>query len=211
MIKIPTLYEDDDIIVISKPHGLHTVEDRYGVETETVRGIMNERFGRTFIVHRLDAGTGGVLVVAKTPEAHKILCAQFENGTVAKEYYAVVCGRFDSAISVMLPIASANHGKYKINFKSGKKAITTFLPERSGETSLVRVIPFTGRTHQIRVHLKALKHPLLNDYVYNKEISTDKRLTLFASSLSFMRPDGRDVTIEAELSDYMKAAIEGIK
>jgi RluA family pseudouridine synthase len=206
-----TLYEDDDIIVISKPHGLHTIEDRYGAEAQTVRSIMDDKLGKAYIVHRLDAGTGGVLIMAKNPQAHKILCAQFENNTVVKEYFAVVSGRFDTALTLMLPIAAANHGRYKVNFKSGKPAITSFIPEKIGaHSSLVRVITFTGRTHQIRVHLKVLKHPLLNDYVYNKEMSADKNLTLFAKSIAFTRPDGVNMTIEADFSDLMRLAIEGI-
>ena len=222
------IFEDEYIIAVSKPHGLHTIDDRSHSETATMKSLLSKRCGKIFVVHRLDAGTGGVTIFAKTPRAHSVLCDCFENGRAAKEYYAITEGVFGGAVSVFLPIGNKpSHGKYKINFKSGKAAATTFYDTKEiGIASLVKAIPLTGRTHQIRVHLKAIKHPLYHDWLYNatfgktqrreenrteevkKQPSADKRLSLFAKKLILPHPiSGKPVTLEAELSDFMKETI----
>ncbi|MDR2869383.1 MAG: RluA family pseudouridine synthase [Deferribacteraceae bacterium] len=202
---IPIIYEDADIIAISKPHGLHCIDDRHKEQMHTLRSILDDRYGKIYIVHRLDAGTGGLMLCAKTPAAHAFLCDQFERNAIKKEYLAITEGNFGAAVSLMLPISSKiAHGKYKLNFKSGKRAITSFLPISCGrEASLVSVQPFTGRTHQIRVHLKAHKHPLVADWVYNKP-DNDRRLPLFALSLEFTHPRTGNMKLIAPISAYMQ-------
>ena len=199
------IYEDTDIVAISKPHGLHSVEDRHGAETETVRSLLDGIYGKIYMVHRLDAGTGGIMLCAKNPQAHAFLNNQFEKGAVKKEYIAAVKGCFGGEVTIMLPIApKIAHGKYKINFKSGKHAVTTFCPVKCHEDiSIVRAVPLTGRTHQIRVHLKAHKHPLAADWVYN-ERTDERRLSLFARSISFTHPNGAEMTLNAPVSGFMQ-------
>lgn len=202
------IYIDEHLIAVSKAHGLHVIPDRYGKETLILINILRDAYGKVIPVHRLDAGTGGLIMFARNEAAHKNLCLQFENRTVKKSYLAIAEGIFQDQ-TLMLPIAKGNHGKFKINFKSGKEAVTTFQTiERKGNFSLVEANLLTGRTHQIRVHLKALKAPLYQDWLYNKH-SEDRRLTLFAKKASFIHPaTGKNVTVEAPLSDFMISTAE---
>ena len=206
--EIKTIYEDEFVLVINKPHGLLTVKDRYDERLPNLRDILKEKYGDMFVVHRLDFGTAGVMVFAKNAHSHRKLNEQFESQQVKKEYLGVVEGCGFKPVTVMLPISAKNsHGKYKINFKSGKNAVTSFytISEKNG-FSLVKAIPFTGRTHQIRVHLKALKYPLAKDFLYNKK-SEDKRLTLMCSLLSFKHPKtGVELTFSTKLTDFMKSS-----
>ncbi|MCA1928161.1 MAG: RluA family pseudouridine synthase [Calditerrivibrio sp.] len=203
------IHEDDDILVLDKAHGVLVIEDRYDQNIPCLRSVLKNIYRRIFIVHRLDSGTGGLMVFAKNEQAHKKLSIQFESGKVEKEYYALVEGRFDSPVTCMLPISKVNyHGKYKINFKSGRDSITTFYPlEYYKNSTLLKVVPYTGRTHQIRVHLKALKHPLVNDFLYNKK-TDDKRLTLQSCKLSFFHPT-KNIKLSYcnDTSDYIKSFI----
>lgn len=200
---MPIIYEDKEFIILNKPHGLHTIDDRQQLQSQTVRSLLDKRYGKIYIVHRLDAGTGGVLVCAKTPAMHSKLCGEFEKGLVAKEYLALVSGVFETSVTLMLPIQTkASKGKYKVNFKSGKSAVTSFMPlSVHGEKSLLRVIPYTGRTHQIRVHLKVLRYPLYQDWLYNKPCE-DRRLTLFAKSLRILGQD-----FGAGLSEFIETKL----
>ena len=206
---MPIIYEDKHMLAVSKPHGLHSVEDRHKVQTDTLRSILDDEYGKIYIVHRLDAGTGGVMLCAKTPKMHAFLNKQFEQGRVKKEYLAVTEPHFDAAVTVMLPISpKIAHGKYKINFKSGKPARTSFIPlSYNDKASLVRALPHTGRTHQIRVHLRAHKYPLITDWVYNKQ-SEDRRLPLQSSKIEFEHPVLGMMSLEAPLSDYMTEELE---
>lgn len=203
---IKKIYEDKSILVLNKPHGLLTIPDRYDPDIPNLRTILGEKYPKIFIVHRLDFGTAGIMVFAKDADSHRILNGQFEKHTVEKEYMAVVDGTKFKPLTVMLPVSQKNsHGRYKINFKSGKKAVTSFFPisENKG-LSLVKAFPLTGRTHQIRIHLKSIRYPLTQDFLYNKKIE-DKRLTLLCSSLKFKHPGtGEDLTFTAELTEFMK-------
>lgn len=203
---IETIYEDESILVINKPHGLLTIKDRYDKKLPNLKDILREKYRDIFVVHRLDLGTAGVMVFAKNALAHRNLNKQFESHNIKKEYLAIVRGVGFKPVTVMLPISTKNsHGKYKINFKSGKKGITSFYPisENNG-FSLIKATPLTGRTHQIRIHLKALKYPLAKDFLYNEK-SDDKRLTLMCGLLSFKHPKtGTELTFSAELTKFMK-------
>ncbi|MCB4204079.1 RluA family pseudouridine synthase [Deferribacterales bacterium Es71-Z0220] len=206
---IPVVYEDDFLVVINKPHGILVVEDRYDKNLPTLKSILKEKYGEIFVTHRLDFGTSGVMIFAKDTFVHKRINEQFEKGEVEKEYLALVKGTGFLPVTVMLPISKRNSkGRYKINFKSGRKAITTFLPIKEFKnTTLVKAIPLTGRTHQIRVHLKSIKFPLAKDFLYGEK-SEDKRLTLMCSKMSFMHPKTEEnLTFELNLSDFLSQAI----
>jgi len=206
---IPVVYEDDFLVVINKPHGILVVEDRYDKNLPTLKSILKEKYGEIFVTHRLDFGTSGVMIFAKDTFVHKRINEQFEKGEVEKEYLALVKGTGFLPVTVMLPISKRNSkGRYKINFKSGRKAITTFFPIKEFKnTTLVKAIPLTGRTHQIRVHLKSIKFPLAKDFLYGEK-SEDKRLTLMCSKMSFMHPKTEEkLTFELNLSDFLSQAI----
>ena len=200
------VYEDESIVVLDKPHGLLVTEDRYDKNIPYLKKMLSEYYGDIYVVHRLDKGTGGLLVFAKNKDAHRFLCSVFEKREVSKEYLCIVRGKFEYGVTCMLPLAArAQRGKYKINFKSGKKAVTSFYPVKIGEKcSLVKAELHTGRTHQIRVHLKALGHPLFQDFLYNKKID-DKRLTLFCNKIALKHPiNGVFMQFERSLSSFMQ-------
>jgi RluA family pseudouridine synthase len=210
---IERIYEDEDVIVIVKPHGLHSVDDRAKLQQETVRSLMTEYFPEVMMVHRLDAGTGGLMVLAKNPDAHRHLNRQFEKGNVKKAYLALTEG-VPFPQSLMLPIASKpSKGRFKINFKSGKNAVTSFLIEKVlSRGAIIKAIPFTGRTHQIRVHLKALKAPLYRDWLYNTDTSPERRVSLFAAELSFLHPASeKKMSFTAALSEYMQGLMKELE
>ena len=200
------VYEDKYLVVVNKPHGLLVVDDRYDKSLVTLKKLLFKRYKNIFVVHKLDFGTAGLIIFAKDSNTHKKLCYIFESGEVYKEYLAIVKGINFVPITVMLPISKRNyHGRYKINFTSGRNAITSFIPiEEKCEKTLLKCILYTGRTHQIRVHLKAIKYPLYNDFLYNKK-TEDKRLTLLCKKLSFIHPI-RDIKVDfnIEMSEYMK-------
>lgn len=145
------------------------------------------------------------MVFARTSDSHRNLCGQFESGSVKKQYLALVRGTFDYPLTTMLPISGKpDHGRYRLNFRSGKPAATSFYPVSYGKSAtLVRAELHTGRTHQIRVHLKAFKHPLYQDFLYG-EPCEDRRLSLFAAGLKFVHPvTGEPAVFEEPLSEFM--------
>ncbi|WP_022852106.1 RluA family pseudouridine synthase [Limisalsivibrio acetivorans] len=205
MHNIKVLQETADWVAVIKPHGLHVLPDRYDETIPTLQRVLEKEFGRLYVVHRLDSGTGGVMIFAKTKSFHSYMNTLMEEGRTEKRYLAIVKGAMPEAVTVMLPISKRNQkGRYKINFKSGRRAVTSFYPKVVSErASLVEAQLHTGRTHQIRVHLRAHGHPLEQDFLYNERID-DRRLTLFAKSLDFIDERGTPVHLEAELSDFMR-------
>ncbi|MGE4497237.1 MAG: RluA family pseudouridine synthase [Deferribacterales bacterium] len=203
------LAETENWVAVRKPHGLHVLPDRYDSSIPTVTDILAPRFGRLYIVHRLDSGTGGVLLLAKNAAAHRYFNIQMEEGRVSKVYAALVKGSFTAPVSIMLPIAAKNQkGRYRINFKSGRSARTSFFPlEQGAGASLAAARLHTGRTHQIRVHLRAHGHPLVSDWLYGEK-SEDRRLTLFAKYMNFIDMGGARVILDAELSPYMTDSLK---
>ncbi|MGA1863414.1 RluA family pseudouridine synthase [Deferribacter thermophilus] len=199
------VYNDKDIIVLNKSHSIHTIPDRYNKELPSLKNILQNAFKEIYVVHRLDFGTGGLIVFAKNRYSHKSLSTQFSTNQIDKRYLCITDGVIKYPFTSLLPISKRNyHGKYKINFKSGRKSITTFIPiNYNNKYSLIEAIPKTGRSHQIRVHLKAYKAPLYQDFLYNKKIE-DKRLTLFAYYLSFTHPTkNKKMEFKIKLSDFM--------
>lgn len=205
------LFEDDNMIAVSKNHGVYVIPDRQNQCVNTLFSVLSENFGRIYTVHRLDMGTGGVMIYAKNPFFHRELCLLFENRMVEKTYIAITSGSISDQ-TLMLPIAQGGKGKYKINFKSGKSAVTSFhVLDYNKKASLIEAKPRTGRTHQIRVHLKTLKAPLYYDYLYNAK-TDDKRLSLFAKSLCFIHPvTKKRFYIEAPYSPFMKEAAQTLE
>ena len=171
------IYKDNNYLIIYKEHGVHVINDRQMQHTPLI-DILRKKYGsQIYVCHRLDAGTAGLMVFACNKNAHTYISKLFEENKVQKYYLAVASSAIYNQ-TVMLPIAKKNHGRYGINFKSGKKAITSFYNISSNSNaSLILAKLYTGRTHQIRIHLKALKAPLYYDFLYNKKID-DKRLSL---------------------------------
>lgn len=189
VIKLPVLYEDEDCVVIEKPVGLLTHSKGAFNPEATVatwlrgrlRSMQGERAG---IVHRLDRATSGVMICAKTPEAHAWLQKQFAQRRTKKTYSAVVQGTPQEPHAIIdMPIE--RNPKLPQTFRvgaGGKSAITEyFIVESTGTHSLLELKPTTGRTHQLRVHLSHLGHPIVGDPLYGGQPAD--RLYLHAHQL----------------------------
>src|SRR5580698_2438336 len=193
-------YEDDDLVVINKPEGL-TVHPASGSQSGTlVNGLMyryqelSDVNGavRPGIVHRLDRDTSGLILIAKTNVAHARLGRQFEKHTIIKRYVARVQGKvqFDQGI---IDVPLEQHKKYHDQRQvapqgRGKSAVTLYqVLKRFPKSTLMALYPQTGRTHQLRVHMKYLVHPILGDEKYGQKISFP-RLALHAQSIAFSHP-----------------------
>lgn len=222
-IPLDILYEDSDVIVVNKPAGMvvhpacghqsHTLVNALLAHCRDLSGIGG--VARPGIVHRLDMGTSGVLVAAKNDPAHRSLSAQFKEHTVGRVYLAAVRGRpsRDSG-RIEKPLARHPRDRKKIAVReSGRRAVTDFqvLASRSG-ISLLRLMPGTGRTHQLRVHLASTGHPILGDATYGGGVRSVqlrdegaaaliralKRPALHALKLEFDHPaDGRRMSFQA--------------
>ncbi|MCK5075762.1 MAG: RluA family pseudouridine synthase [Calditrichia bacterium] len=174
---IEILYEDNDIIVVNKPAGLLTIPDHWDKEKACLKEILesnlkkNNTSGKIFVVHRLDKDTSGVMVFAKNSLAHKNLSLQFENREVSKKYLAVVWGHpFPSEGLIDEPISKKmkKGGQKFVDHKNGLKSQTKYKTiKKYKDFSLIEAAPFTGRMHQIRVHMAHLGNSLAVDLVYS--------------------------------------------
>lgn len=193
-VELEILYEDDDCVVINKPVGLLTHSKGEFNPEATVETWLRSRTkltgARAGIVHRLDRATSGVMICAKTPEALKKLQRQFAQRKTKKTYFAVVSGTFKQPEAIIdMPVA--RNPKAPATFRvdsNGKSAVTHYRVVREDDKrSLVELKPETGRTHQLRVHLSHLGHPIVGDYMYGGE--PNKRMLLHAHSLEITLPD----------------------
>jgi len=199
-MELDIFYEDADIVVINKPSGL-TVHPASGSQSGTlVNGLMfhyeelSDVNGpvRPGIVHRLDRDTSGLILIAKTNVAHARLGRQFEKHTIMKRYVARVQGKVQydqGVIEVPLERHTKYHDQRQVaDAGEGKEAVTLYqVLKRFAKSTLVALYPKTGRTHQLRVHMKHLGHPILGDEKYGRKESFS-RLALHAQSIGFSHP-----------------------
>ena len=194
-LKLEIIYEDDDVMVVNKPAGLLSEAKGEYCPERTLAD-----FG--FVAHRLDRGTSGVMILAKNEDVQKYLKKQFQNRTVHKTYYAVVTGELkEPAARLELPIM--RDLKRPTTFRvdaNGREAQTIYRVVKSdGVHSLVELKPISGRTHQLRVHMKYLGHPIVGDDVYGGEKA--ERLYLHAEKLEITLPGGHRRVFEAKLPE----------
>ncbi len=226
------LFEDDVIIAINKPANLLVIPDRWDLTKPNLMTILKKHYNDTkiYIVHRLDMDTSGIVLFAKTAEAHKLLNQQMATRLVTKEYLAIVKGVVEQNGSIDLAIDSDQNRKGRMIIrKNGKESKTDYqIIERFKGFTYLKVIPRTGRTHQIRVHLQAIGHPLAIDPLYgnsqpiylskfkrNYHLKIDEeerplinRLTLHAAEISFNHPiTGELMQIAAQLPKDMRALL----
>jgi 23S rRNA pseudouridine1911/1915/1917 synthase len=220
---VPVRYEDDDLLVVEKPAGLIThPTGRRGSGTLVNRllgmGVPLASAGgpmRPGIVHRLDAGTSGLLVVAKTDEAYGALRELFRRHDVDRRYLALVRGHPDhDSFSVEAPLGR-RAARIVVDRSEGRAATTSFeVRERLARTSVLEATPATGRTHQIRVHLRAVGHPILGDRAYGGGGDDAVRLGLtrpflHAWRLGFTHPStGARIELEEPLPDDLAEALD---
>ena len=199
-LNLDIVYEDDDVIVVNKPNGM-VVHPAVGNPNHTlVNGLMyisknlsniNGEF-RPGIVHRIDADTTGLLIVAKNNKAHEILAKELEEKKTHRIYYALVWGVITNDTGTIdAPIGRSKKDRKKMDVvEDGKEAITHFrVLERYKNATLVELKLETGRTHQIRVHMKYIGHPVVNDSVYsNKKLFDETGQCLHAKEIGFIHP-----------------------
>lgn len=196
---------DDDILVISKPAELLSVPGRGEDCQDCMISRVQQDYPDALIVHRLDMSTSGLMVMARNKEAHRHLSRQFEQRQVQKTYLAVVSGSVDprdGQIDMPLICDWPNRPRQIVDHALGKAAQTAYrvLCYNSEEdTTRIELKPVTGRTHQLRVHMQALGHPILGDDLYADEMALNQaeRLLLHASSLAFAHP----ATLEEMISN----------
>ena len=226
-IPLDVVYEDGDVIVVNKPVGM-VVHPAAGHPDGTLVNALLYHCGgslsgingklRPGIVHRIDRDTSGLIIAAKNDASHLALAAQLEDHSLYREYHAIAVGGFrEDGGTVDAPIARhpVDRKKMAIDWVNGKNAVTHWevLERYSGYTYLKCRLE-TGRTHQIRVHLAFLGHPLLGDVVYGakKPVPGLTGQCLHARKLSFVHPKtGKRLTVECPLPDWFEAARERLK
>lgn len=194
--KLNILHRDDAILVVVKPAELLSVPGRAPEHQDCLASRVQSEFPGALIVHRLDMSTSGLMVFARTAEAHRHLNWQFEQRAVDKTYCAIVSGRIEQPegrIDLPLICDWPNRPRQIVDHEKGKQAQTRYRVlsyDKVNDTTRVELYPLSGRTHQLRVHLKALGYPILGDDLYADETSFNKadRLLLHASALTFTHP-----------------------
>lgn len=195
------LYSDASLLVANKPAGLLAVPGRGADKQDCLSVRIQQQFPDALVVHRLDMATSGLMLFARGLEMQRRLSEMFREREVEKRYLAVVAGRLDAEGEVDLPIGAdwPNRPLRKIDAELGKPSLTRYrLLAHEDGTSRVELEPVTGRTHQLRVHMAAIGHPILGDALYGDAASAP-RLLLHACSLSFAHPlSGEPLTLVSE-------------
>lgn len=225
-IPLDIVYEDDDVIVINKQRGLvvhpgagnfdHTLANALKFHSDSLSSL-NGDF-RPGIVHRLDKDTAGLLVVAKNDYAHAFLADQLKDHTLGRKYFALVMGSFsEDEGKIIAPIGRDKKYRLKmaVDLENGKEATTNFkVIKRYKDTTLIECALESGRTHQIRVHLDYIHHPVVGDPLYgrgNRLIYKGGQL-LFAHEISFIHPRSKKkMTFSAPLPDYFVEVLNTLK
>lgn len=225
-IEIEILYEDKDIIVVNKQQGMvvHPAPGNYNKtlvnallfhckDLSSINGVI-----RPGIVHRIDKDTSGVLVIAKNDNAHNMLAAQLKDHSMSREYYALVEGKFKNNYgTVDKPLGRDKKNRLKIAItENGRNAVTHYevLERYDASYTLIKCKLETGRTHQIRVHMASLGHPLVGDplYGFKKQRFKLKGQMLHAKKLGFIHPTKNEyIEFITELPEYFQEILQKLR
>ena len=215
------VYEDEDIIIINKPSGMVVHPGNGNYSGTLVNGLMHYTNNlsdingevRPGIVHRIDKDTSGLIMIAKNNKSHEILSEYFQNKTITRTYIALIKGELNTnSATIDAPIGRSENDRKKmaVTAKNSKNAIThlTVLKRYKGYT-LVRLKLDTGRTHQIRVHMAYIGHPVYNDPVYTNDKCSDFGQFLHSYSMDFIHPITKEeMHFECELPEYFASHLE---
>ena len=224
-IPLDIVYEDKDVIVVNKPQGMvvHPAPGNYNgtlvnallyycKDLSSINGII-----RPGIVHRIDKDTTGILVVAKNDKAHNFLSDQLRDHSMKREYFALVEGRIKEDNGVIdKPLGRNKKDRLKIGIvPDGRRAVTHYeVVERFNSTTLIKCVLETGRTHQIRVHMASIGHPLVGDplYGFKKQKFKLEGQMLHAKTLGFIHPTTKEyMEFTSELPEYFKKLLEKLE
>ncbi|MEN8170385.1 MAG: RluA family pseudouridine synthase [Pseudomonadota bacterium] len=193
-MSIPVFYADEDILVVDKPTLLLSVPGRGPEKQDCLVSRLSAEHGEVLVVHRLDWETSGLMVLARNKAAHRALSIQFQQREVAKQYIAMVYGTVESERGeVDLPLICdwPNRPRQKVDMEQGKPSLTGWeLLDTGKKRSRLLLSPVTGRSHQLRVHMLSMGHPILGDPLYAKgeALAMAERMLLHATSLGFRHP-----------------------
>lgn len=235
MKELPVIYECEDYLAVNKPAGLLTLPDRYDTAQASLRQLLEDRYERIWVVHRLDRDTSGLVLFARNEATHRYLSGLFENRAISKTYLGIVVGSMppgDGLISEPIAEHPFRKGEMTVH-KKGKPSRTEYkVLEDFGRYSLVEFRILTGRTHQIRVHARFAGHPVICDPVYGdgkpvmlssfkkkyKPGAGDKteqplisRLGLHALRLGFTDVAGMSQILEAPVPRDMRALVQQLQ
>ena len=223
-LKLEIIYEDNDIIIVNKPKGM-VVHPSAGHYTGTlVNGLLYHckdslssinGILRPGIVHRIDMDTSGLLVVCKNDEAHRSIAAQLKEHSIERTYHAIVYNNItegEGTVDAPIGRSPSDRKKMAVNYKNGKPAVTHYkVLERFGDLTYIKCNLETGRTHQIRVHMASINHPLLGDFVYGPEKNRFgvRGQVLHAKSLGFIHPSTHEyMQFDSEIPEYFAKILE---
>ena len=189
------LHQDHEILVVDKPSGLLSVPGKGEHLADCLIARVQAAFPSALLVHRLDRDTSGVMIFGLTPHAQRHLGKQFEDRRTKKTYVARVWGEVAAktgTIDLPLMVDWPNRPLQMVDHENGRSAVTDYRVMRVGKgESRVRLYPKTGRSHQLRVHMKEIGHPILGDPFYSTGAARDfPRLMLHSETLQFLHPDG---------------------
>lgn len=234
--KLSILYDDEHLVLVNKPANYLSIPDRFATDQINLLTLLTEKYGKIYVVHRLDKETSGIICFAKTAEAHRILSQQFEKRGVQKIYYTLVEGsvhQMEGKIDLPIAPSKSRLGKMVIA-KRGKSSVTEYkVIESFKQYTLLGADIKTGRTHQIRVHFEAIGYPLAIDSIYGRkdafflshlklrkyksgkfaeERPLMSRTSLHAYELSFDHPATQErMTIQAPLPKDFKAVLQQLR
>jgi tRNA pseudouridine32 synthase/23S rRNA pseudouridine746 synthase len=195
-VPLRVIFEDDLVIVADKPAGLLSVPGKLEGRKDCLESRLRAAYWDSLLVHRLDCDTSGVMIFARTKAAQGFLGQEFEQRRAKKVYVARVAGVMEADRGrVDLPIGAdwQFRPRQKVDLENGRSAVTDFeVVERGEGETRVRLFPQTGRSHQLRLHMQALGHPILGDPIYSQDSKAYPRLMLHAERLALHHPGTKE-------------------